>query len=309
MSGTTIRQQFMREFRGLKGHSRLACSAIVAGYLAQILLAVAIGHWLLSMPASVGSALGMAAVVLFIGTRLRGFNNIVHECSHFTFAHTRQDNYLFGKICASLVLSSFHDYRDEHMTHHAHLGDYEHDLDLQGIQDLRLEDPLTPRTILRHAINPFLGRHLPYYLNANLSARDGFNFRLLKLALIFGACVYLVIDPISALLFVWLPYVFMYSAINYWTDCIDHGGLVHSDDELDASRNVALPMPLRTLLFPRNDCFHLVHHLFPQIPSRHLEACHNRLMSHPEYRTRIEGGRPITVGGAKADAGLQPAMG
>lgn len=308
MSGTTIRQQYMREFRGLKGHSRLECAMIVGGYMAQVLAMIVAGYWLLAQPLSLATGLGLAAIILFIGTRLRGFNNIVHECSHFSFAHRREDNYLFGKICASLVLSSFHDYRDEHMTHHAHLGDYDRDMDLKGIRDFRLEDPLTPRTILRHAVTPLIGLHLPYYLNANLSGRDGAAFRALKLGLILAAVVYLAIDPVPALLFVWTPYVLVYSAINYWTDCIDHGGLVHSDDELEASRNVPLPMPLRMVLFPRNDCFHLVHHLFPQVPARHLEACHRRLMQNPEYRARIEGARPATPA-AGGEAGMEPAIG
>ena len=34
---------------------------------------------------------------------------------------------------------------------------------------------------------------------------------------------------------------------------------------------------LRWMFFPRNDCYHLVHHLFPHIPARHLGASHQLL--------------------------------
>lgn len=286
MSGHTVRQEFIKEFRGLDCNSRARARLIVASYALQTLAAIGCGYWLLSLPLSAGTALGIGAVMFFIATRLRGLNNIVHECSHFAFSRDRESNVVLGSIAASLVLGCFRDYRDEHLTHHAHLGDYDHDLDLQGIRDFRLEDPLTPRTILRHLLTALTGRHLPYYLNVNLSARDGAIYRAGKIALIAAATVFLAFDPLAALLLVWFPFVWIYSAMNYWTDCIDHGGLVGSEDELDASRNFILPRPIRALLFPRNDCYHLIHHLFPQVPSHHFEECHQRLMSNPEYQSR-----------------------
>lgn len=289
MSGHAVRQQFLREFRGLSTNSRPKSMLIVVSYILQVITAIALGYWMLQSPLAFPTGLGLVGLVLFIGTRLRGFNNIVHECSHFTFSQRREDNVVFGSICASLVLACFADYRDEHMTHHAHLGDYEKDLDLQGIRKFRLEEPLTPRTIVRHAATPLLGLHLPYYFNVNLSARDGAPYRVLKIGLIAAATVFLAIDPVAALVLVWVPFVWVFSAINYWTDCIDHGGLVGSRDELDASRNLIVPKQLRVLLFPRNDCYHLVHHLFPKVPAEHFDACHAKLLAHPDYRAHAEG--------------------
>lgn len=287
MSGRTVRQEFVAEFRNLPRNSRAKAGLILGAYVLQWAAAGGIGYWLLQFPLTVTSGAGLALVMFFIGTRLRGLNNIIHECSHFTFSSHRVDNAVIGSIAAALVLTSFRDYRDEHMTHHAHLGDYEKDMDLQGIQDLRLEEPLTPRTVLRHVFTALSGLHLPYYLNVNLSGRDGEGYRLLKVALIASATVFLVLDPLAALLLMWLPYVWIYTTINYWTDCIDHGGLVESGDELEASRNFLVPKQLRALLFPRNDCYHLIHHLFPQIPAHHFDECHERLLANPAYRSRV----------------------
>ena len=289
MSGHAIRQQFMKEFRRLSPHSRQIAAMIVASYVLQVMTAIGLGYWLLQSPISLPTGLALAVLIFFIGTRLRGFNNIVHECCHFAFTRRREDNVLFGSICASLVLGSFTNYRDEHMTHHAHLGDYEKDLDLQGIRDFRLEEPLTPRTVLRHALTPLLGLHLSHYLSVNLSARDGDAYRVIKIGLIAAATVFLVLDPLPALLLVWVPFLWVYPTINYWTDCIDHGGLVGFGDELESSRNFLLPKQLKVILFPRNDCYHLVHHLFPQVPSHHLDTCHRQLLTHPEYRARAAG--------------------
>ena len=270
-------------------NTRRTSGMIVTSYGLQVLAAIGLGYWLLQSPLSLPTGLGLAVLMFFIGTRLRGFNNIVHECSHFTFTQRRADNVFFGSICASLILGSFRDYRFEHMTHHAHLGDYEKDLDLQGIRAFKLEDPLTPRRVLRYALTPLLGLHLRYYLNVNLSASDGEQYRALKIGLIAAAVGFLVLDPVAALLLVWVPFVWVYSAINFWTDCVDHGGLVQSGGELDSSRNCLMPKQLGAVLFPRNDYYHLVHHLFPQVPTHHLADCHTRLLTHPDYLARSEG--------------------
>ncbi len=289
MSGHAVRQQFFQQFRDLSVNTRRVSIMIVASYLFQLIGAIGFGYWLLQSPVSLPTGLGLAVLMFFIGTRLRGFNNIVHECSHFTFTRRREDNVLFGSICSSLLPGSFRAYRDEHMTHHAHIGDYDRDLDLQGIREFRLEDPLTPRAILRYALTPLLGLHFRYYLNVNLSARDGEPYRALKIGLIAAAIVFLVLDPLAAFLLVWVPFLWVYSAINYWTECIDHAGLVDSEDDLDSSRNFIVPKQIRAILFPRNDCYHLIHHLFPQVPARHLDACHKQLLTHPDYRARTEG--------------------
>lgn len=196
---------------------------------------------------------------------------------------------MFGRICASLLLGSFRAYREEHMSHHAHCGDYEKDLDLQGSRAFRLEEPLTPRAILRHALTPIFGLHFRRLPNVNLSAVDGKRYRAMKIGLIAAATLFLVLDPVAALVLVWFPFLWVYTAINYWTEVIDHAGLVGSEDELDASRNFIVPKQLSVIFFPRNDCYHLVHHLFPQVPARHYDACHRQLLAHPDYRARTEG--------------------
>jgi fatty acid desaturase len=291
MSGTAVRHQFVREFRRLAVNGRIVAALTVASYFLQIIAAIGLGWWLLQLQSSVYTAAGLAVLMLFIGTRLRGFNNIVHECCHFAFSERREDNVLLGSICAAAILSCFRNYRDEHMTHHANVGDYEHDRDLQRIRALRIEDPLTLRTVLRHALMILSGRYLPYYLGVDLSSRDGRAFLVMKAGLIASAVLFLILDPVAAVLLVWLPYVWVFTAINYLTDCIDHAGLIGAEDELDSSRNLPLPKALRVIFFPRNDCFHLVHHLFPQVPTHHLDACHDRLLSHPEYQARSRFGR------------------
>jgi fatty acid desaturase len=261
MSEQFLRRDHMREFKALGRQSRRLAIAIVAGYVLQCLVAILVGTWLLSLPLTPLTIAGLVLAVAFLGTRLRGFNNIVHECSHASFTENRADNRILGAFCASMTLGCFADYRDDHMTHHSHLGDMEHDEDLRAIRRLHLEDPLTPATVLRHVLTPIVGLNLPYYLKVNLSARDGKAFLAMKLGILAAGLAFLALNPVAALLLVWLPLFWVFPAVNYWTDCVDHGGLIENGTELETSRNMILPKGLRALLFPRNDCFHLVHHL------------------------------------------------
>ncbi|WP_333814397.1 fatty acid desaturase family protein [Tabrizicola sp.] len=265
-------------------YTRFVAWSIVATYIGLVLGSILLGTYLLSLPLSVATVVAMAATAAFIGTRLRGINNIVHECSHATFAEQRQDNVMIGRFCTAILLKSFRKYRDDHLSHHANNGDYEHDAEFALIEKFGLHDPISPRTILRHVIVPLTGRHLPLYTGINLSAEDGRFFQGLKLLLLALMAVFLFLNPLAALVFVILPVFYIYPTFNFWTDCLDHAGLVGAEDELEASRNVLAPAPVRLLFFPRNDSYHLVHHLFPQIPARHLHLAHEELSRDPSYR-------------------------
>lgn len=298
MSAKLLRAKYTRKFYGLDKYARSMAWFILASFIFQIIGAVWVGTLLLSLPFNGWVACGIAGVMLFIGTRLRGLNNIIHECSHATFSGHRADNARIGAICAAILFNSFGAYRDEHLSHHAHLGDYDHDLDLQGIEDLKLHEPLSARVVLRHALTPLVGRHLPYYLGLNMSGADGPGYQALKAAVLIGALGFTAMFPLTGLLFVILPFVLVYSALNYWADCLDHAGIVATGDDLTASRNILAPGPLRWMFFPRNDCYHLVHHLFPHIPARHLGRSHAVLTEEPLYAAQ-----PNAVRGARQEAG------
>ena len=307
MSAKELRTKYMRDFARMSRYSPLFAWGIVAGYLFQIGLAVLAGGYLTSLPLSWLTVLGSILLMIFIGTRFRGLNNIIHECSHSTFSDSRAVDTDIGKFCAVILFSSFNDYRDEHLTHHAHLGDYEHDLDLQGIKDLRLHDPLTPRVILRHLVTPLIGRHLPYYLHMNLSAGDGRVFFAAKMVVLFTLFLSAFLFPLTIGIFLALSYVLAYSSLNYWADCLDHAGIVGTQDDIAASRNILAPWPLRVLFFPRNDCFHLVHHLFPHVPARHLETSHRILAQDALYRARPNAVPARDVAPAPEDRAVVPA--
>ncbi len=269
-------------------------------YLIQIALGVGVGHYLLSLPITWLVVAGIVAVMVFIGTRLRGINNIVHECSHSSFAEKREDNVTIGRFCSALLTGSFTEYKANHLSHHAHLGDYEHDKEFMAIERFRLHDPLTFGTVMRHAVTPLLGLHLPYYSGISLSRRDGALFATMKFAIVFFIVFFAVLQPWTTFLFVIMPLFYVFPALNYWTDCLDHAGLVGESDELAASRNVLAPGFVRLVFFPRNDCYHLVHHLFPNVPAPHLGEAHMLLTEDNAYRNEPHATQPLVTSMAKS---------
>lgn len=285
MSAKLLRTRYAAAFKSMSRYPGIVAWGIVGAYVVQMALSAWIGTMLLAGGVSAWEGLAIFALMVFIATRLRGLNNIVHECSHASFAEKREDNVAIGKVCASLTLGSFVDYRHEHLSHHAHLGDYERDLDLQGIESLRLHDPLTPRVVLRHVLTPLIFRQLPYYLKINLSGNDGRLFQMVKIGFLVAITVLTILFPLSTALFAILPFVAIFTALNYWADCLDHAGLVPTNEDLEGSRNVLAPKALAWLFFPRNDGYHLVHHLFPSVPARHLPMAHQALLEDTVYRS------------------------
>ena len=293
MSGLLLRKRYIGQFSGMKRYSRVTAWLVAGAYVAVIVVAIWLGNYLLSLPPSAWSVVLMVLTSIFIGTRLRGVQNIIHECCHSTFSEHRSDNVLIGRLCASLLMKTFRSYRDDHLSHHANNGDYESDADLAAIQKFRLEDPLTVQTVFRHIMTPLLGRHLRIYAGISLSGEDGRFFVGLKFVFLASMAAFSIFAPLTSLVFIIIPLFYVYPTLNFWTDCLDHAGLVGAGDELEASRNVLAPTSVRWLFFPRNDSYHLVHHLFPQVPARHLDYVHEELCKDLSYSSQPSAALPV----------------
>lgn len=283
VSGQSVREKFMRRFVGMEKYSRWIAWLVVTAYVAQVVLGVALGNYLLSLDVSFWTIAAMVLVSVLIGTRLRGINNIVHECTHSSFAEKREDNVTLGRLCSSLLTGCFKTYKEDHLSHHSHLGDYEHDNEFAVLEKFKLHEQVTWRKMVHLFFAPLLGRHLTTYSGVSLSSADGWHWYGVKVLFLSLIVHMAIVAPLTAIFFIIIPWFFIFPTINFWTDCLDHAGICGNDDELKASRNVLAPGLIRYVFFPRNDCYHLVHHLFPQIPARHLHKAHAELCSDPDY--------------------------
>ncbi|MCJ8323986.1 MAG: fatty acid desaturase [Rhizobiales bacterium] len=263
-------------------HDDLWSILLLSFYIIQVVALIAIGY-LVFYQAMPLQYLAIMAVMFLIGTRYRALNNIVHECTHYSFCKSKKMNIFIGKIAANVIFTSYKDYKMEHMSHHKSLGDYENDLDFQSRQKFNFEASLTLGTVLRHIFTPILGLHYPQYFSVSFTFKDGFGFGMIKILMVMAVVVGLYFAPVASILMLILPFVWVFSGINYWTDCIDHAGLMHKDDDLLKSRNFILNPVIRSILFPRNDCYHLIHHLFPSVPAHHMENVHEILLGDASY--------------------------
>lgn len=226
--------------------------------------------------------------VFFIGTRWRAFGNIIHECSHRIFVEKPWQNDFIGHLLASFEFSDFNVYCQHHQTHHSHLGDPDHDFDFKE-RLIYLSDP-TPskRRLVTTALSAvalvplWIRQAKPVLWSANSPLWVNLLRVFILIALLYG----LTQHQSAPVLFVYivLPYATTYQWVRLFSDCADHIFLYSRENEVDRSRNHILrPLWLNSLLFPRNDAYHLVHHLFPTLPTRHYPKAHDKFLKNSWY--------------------------
>lgn len=295
LNGSDVRARFIKKFMYISRKNTrseailtllLEVTAITSCVLASILI---LQHSLLAFIAFYPIAIAM------IGMRLRCFGNIIHECSHGGFVSERTWNEAIGRLLSILLLYSFSNYRRDHITHHQYTGDYERDREFAETAKFNFHEPLTssrwihylrrffvPETILAYTGRTFLGN------DESLPWRAG---RLLYVGFLLAAVGGLIVlNPLAiAVVAFWIvPLCVVLPAIGYATDIMDHAGLLQNEDDIDKARNYVVQNAfVQWLLFPRNDSYHLFHHLFPAVSTRSFPECHAILMSEcPEYAAR-----------------------
>ncbi|MGN6084155.1 fatty acid desaturase family protein [Trinickia sp.] len=248
-------------------HITAIASSVILGELAFRLSIFA------SMPISV-------LIIIFVGTRFRAINNMSHECCHSTYATSKSVNDFFGHIFAIFELSSFRVVRLEHATHHQHLGDYDRDLDFKDLKRFEFHKEITRSSLKQHITNAILCRHLREYLFVRLiDQTEPLWAKCARTLVLIAVFVAFVFYPLSVSAFLIAPFLTTYRMHKYLTDYIDHGGLLNERVAMRKTRNFVLKNAiLRYIFFPRTDCYHLVHHLFPFLSVESLPLTHRFLM-------------------------------
>jgi len=227
---------------------------------------------------------------------------IFHDCTHNSFFRSRRANEIWGSLTGVLCFTPFHHWKWQHTVHHAHSGD----LDQRGLGDIwtltvdeylaasrftRLRYRLNRNPIVLFLIAPiflFLVLHRVPSRGASARARNSVHlttFAILGLggvlSLMFGWQSFLIIQCtvlfVAASAGVWLFYVqHQFEGVEWernenWN---------FAEAALRGSSFYRLPRILQW--FSGNIGFHHLHHLSPQIPNYHLEACHG---THPLFGT------------------------
>ncbi|MDU6163408.1 MAG: fatty acid desaturase family protein, partial [Staphylococcus epidermidis] len=231
--------------------------------------------------------------IILIGSRMRAFDNLMHEACHRSlFTNKFYNKWITCIFIAFPIFTSFTTYCNSHFQHHKNLWDEENDPDTKRYRIVGLDKPQENinKFIKDHIIKVLLLFHVPKYIlgtvSANLYSKDIpkselWTRNILWLVLIstsiaFNFWFYLII-------FWFVPLLTTFQIIRYWAEMAEHSGL-NNDTELTASRNT-FGMPWTIFLFhPHHDNYHLVHHLFPAIPHYNLKKAHSILMQDKKYR-------------------------
>ena len=254
--------------------------------------------------------LALTVLAFIAATRVRALGNIMHEACHGLFLSTPRANAWLGQALGIALLQPFNRYAEDHASHHSGLGVPELDRDLARYRCALTNEGTTNcfanqiRLTLRWSI-------LKVGFRARLKCSQDPALsnvaRMLWLALLLAGLALVTVEFSGlATLGLLSSACLFYPALCVWSDIADHAVPAQpagrNGRALRFARNHSFAwQPLNLLLLPRNDDYHLVHHLRPDLPLASLAREHKRLCAkYPAY-ARLQhdivlAGRRLTLG-------------
>jgi len=231
-----------------------------------------------------GSAWLLPLALLLVGSRGRSLGNILHDAAHRNLSRNPRLNDAIAQLTiCPLLLTDLALYREAHHRHHRYLGEPGRDPDL--IQPAG--DPSRPWvvTYLATLLQP---RNWWSALSGNLSARvppgrlaGQLLWWVVLLGLMGAAGGWRLAGSFVLLWFAGSATAF--HALTVFRELCDHFGL-RPGGIFSYTRDIDTTSPLRWLVHPRNDGFHLTHHLMPAVPYYRLPRAHALFRDTAVYR-------------------------
>lgn len=218
-----------------------------------VLIAVAIALSLATQNACV-----YLLAICVIGSRMRAFDNLLHEASHGLLFKGRRTNYFAGLVlCAFPIGSSMFAYKKSHLSHHVYLGDPARDPDLQRYRKIGLTShPYNRSQLVKKLARVVLMLDTLGYLRNTFSAfiyvkgapyKESI-LRALYYAITAGLVYYFELGTCFVLYWI-VPFLTTFQIIRFFAEISEHGGLYEEPSEILMTRNNLLNPILRTILF------------------------------------------------------------
>ena len=226
-------------------------------------------------------------VICVIANRQRALGNILHDAGHRNLSRVALVNDTLARaFVAPLVFANLPRYRETHYRHHLMLGDAECDPDI-----LPLSQERPSSWLLSFARNAFSWKAWIGSLAGHLGDRGvpalgkiyivAWWLALLSaLTLLFGA----VFTATFATLWI-VSRATAFHLITTFREMCDHVGL-QPGGIFSFTRDMTTRGFWRRVIHPRNNGYHLTHHLCPAVPYYRLPAAHALFERMPAYQSK-----------------------
>ena len=241
----------------------------------------------LSLAAAIAHPWSLPLVLLVLGNRQRALGNILHDAAHRNLTRDRRMNDLLTRaLIAPLLFLSLSRYRDLHFRHHMDLGRPGGDPDLIPIPPRKVDS--WGRALATNVLRwpAFVGSVFGHLVDREVSWPK----RLYMVAWWAAVCTLLVSvagsTVVGEALAVWLlARSTTFHIITMYREMCDHHGLTPGG-VFSFTRDLPAAGPWAWLIHPRNNAYHLTHHLLPAIPYYRLPAAQRLFSTLPPYRAR-----------------------
>ncbi|SFK24771.1 fatty acid desaturase [Celeribacter neptunius] len=273
-----------------------AALTLVSIPLVAIAAVYAMGLVGASLPNAAAAAAGVALVYVLAATgiarQMRGLELMVHDASHLAWTRSKRrlNNLLANVLVAVPVLSTVEAYWKSHRIHHGSFGSH---LDpcRQRFADMGLEHlDLSTRWKIVKAVVAWLPEYNAAYYReiGSQSGRQWAYFAAWHISFLIAPGALLIaffgsasaVDAIALAALAWvgfwmLPATTVLPVIRSIAESEEHD-YAAGETEFDTTYTND-GWVHRVLIHPKNDAYHLVHHMFPNIPERRHRRVHKLL--------------------------------
>lgn len=233
------------------------------------------------------SALFAPLAVVWIANRQRALGNILHDAGHRNLWRDRRQNDGVARLfIAPLLFASLTRYRETHFKHHMALGDEAVDPDF-----LKLSSKPSVAWVSNYLGQVFSLRAWRSSVCGHLFSRQVRASSQLYILLWWSVAMTLLwavagADFTLSFIVLWLlARATVFHGITTFREMCDHCGL-QPGGVFTFTRDMACHGFWRSLIHPRNNGYHLTHHLLPAVPYYRLPEAHRLLKQQAVFQHR-----------------------
>lgn len=225
--------------------------------------------------------------VLLIANRQRALGNILHDAAHRNLHRTRLINDgLTYALIAPLVFADLAAYRNTHFEHHLQLGDPTKDPDYLTRLPGRLVSPLRNYARLIFSVTQWQGSIAGHLADSKVLL--GQKTYIVVWWLVFSSIILAIagMEYLVTFLALWMAArATAFHIITMFREMCDHFGFTESG-VLGFTRDIVHGSFWYFLIHPRNNGYHLTHHLLPAVPYYRLRAAQKLFSQTPMYQQK-----------------------